>query len=68
MKDLIALLIIGIVGYDAATRKFQTRCGGYIRRKDHPFLYWIYTVVGIAFALVLLVLVIYDVYGRVARP
>jgi len=66
MKDLIALLIIGIVGYDAATGKFQTQCGGYIRRKDHPFLYWIYSVVGIAFALVLVILVIYDLYRRVS--
>jgi hypothetical protein len=65
MKDLIALLIIGIVAYDAATGKFQTQCGGYIRRRDHPLLYWIYTVVGISFALVLAILVIYDMYRRV---
>jgi len=67
MKDLILLLMIGIVVYDATTGKFQTRCGGYIRRKENPFLYWFYTIVGLALALVMLILVVYDLYRRVAR-
>jgi uncharacterized membrane protein YidH (DUF202 family) len=64
MKDLVFLMIIGILAYDAATGEVHTRGGGVIRRKEHPLLYWICTAVQIAIALVLLFVVVYDLFYR----
>jgi hypothetical protein len=60
MRDPIALLFIGAVVYDFLAGQDHGLLCENIRREEHPVLYWVYTIAGIAAPLVLVLVVIYD--------
>jgi hypothetical protein len=61
-KDIIGLLIVAGIVYNALTGRVDS--GGYARRKENPFIFWILMPVSICIAVVLLWLVLYDFYHR----
>jgi hypothetical protein len=67
LKDFLAFLFICVVIFEVMTGKVYGPNGGFIRRKDHPLLYWISAAGGIAFALVCLYGVLHDLYYWAVR-
>jgi len=61
---IFLFFMAGLTFYELMTGKAFSRMGNVVRQNEHPWIYWMYITVQIAFLAIVGVLGLYEIYLR----